>query len=404
MKSKFQKSKEKVDAFLNKKSIKKVNVLEHCKEEGSACGCSNYDKGKVDLVLLIDSSGSMRKMARFVNEAAVAALERAKKECKTEEVRTVWLFVDTAKPGSGNAHSLGADAGNFTQSHQAYLESIGVTGPFFHDVVDPTPSYNKEQGADAIADVAKYFDWTPGACRSILYISDTTLEGVRSNQAANDTAKDQAISIALAKNVTVFAHRATPYQATGGMLAADCDQDYEELCTATGGYAQKGGSPTATLYEKLIVKAICDCGEGCKKAEVKPLEPCIKVVWGDGDCDCFETNDYEVLCITVCNCYSNITFKDFKIASLEIKDKNGRPVSLLPDGTPSIELIPRGPICFGDIPPCEKDTPSCLSREFVINTRGAKAGEYKVVLGAICYEVCHEYSKDLCFKIELCKS
>ena len=45
-------------------------------------------------------------------------------------------------------------------------------------------------------------------------------------------------------------------------------------------------------------------------------------------------------------------------------------------------------ICFGDIDPCDEekqDSPSCVSREVVLMSRGAKEGPYEVHL-AYCFD------------------
>ena len=136
----------------------------------------------------------------------------------------------------------------------------------------------------------------------------------------------------------------------------------------------------------------------CSEAEIPSFTPVINIKWGDSECDCIESNDTEVMCLTVCNYYSNVTFTGFTIHSLQVCDENGNPVPLLPDGNPSVELVPRGPYCFGDIAPC-----SCISREFIILNKGAKAGKYKIKVQGICYDVCLNFADEDCFEFEICK-
>ena len=144
-------------------------------EAAGGCGCAeSSSKSKVDLVILIDSSTTMPNKAAAVNESAPAALEATTKSCGAD-TRVTWLWVDDQKPGSNTIHGLSTSAGNFTRSHQEYLESVGASGPFYHDT--PDTGYTREQGADAIADISEFFDWRAGACRSIFYICDTKLEG-----------------------------------------------------------------------------------------------------------------------------------------------------------------------------------------------------------------------------------
>ncbi len=143
----------------------------------------------------------------------------------------------------------------------------------------------------------------------------------------------------------------------------------------------------------------------CYEAKLPELAPEIKISWGDSNCDCLETNDLEVACISVRNIFSNVTFKDFKIGRIRIVDSTGKPVPPLPDGSPSVQIVPVGPHCFGDIGPCNSKprANSCVSREFVIRTRGAKDGKYRLLLDGICYCVSHNYELKECFEVGLCK-
>lgn len=147
----------------------------------------------------------------------------------------------------------------------------------------------------------------------------------------------------------------------------------------------------------------CDCDCDCKPLAFPDVKPCIEVKWGDSKCDCLETDDVEVACITICNCYSNVTFSDFTIGQIFVTTATGAPIPTLPDGTPSVQVIPSGPICFGDIGPCVEGRPNCVSRELVIYTRGAVGGQYRLVFRGICFEVCHEYQSDQCFVMKLCR-
>lgn len=147
-----------------------------------------------------------------------------------------------------------------------------------------------------------------------------------------------------------------------------------------------------------------DCRCRCQAVAFPDLRPCISVSWGDSDCDCLETNDVEILCIRVCNCYSNVTFSDLTINQVVITDMNGHPVPNLPDGTPSVQVIPSGPICFGDIGPCNPATAgTCISRELVLYTRGAIGRDYKLSFEGVCYGVTRAYQTEQCFIVPLCR-
>jgi hypothetical protein len=286
----------------------------------------------------------------------------------------------------------------FTQSHQQYLEGIGATGPFKQDEAQPAGdfTYPGEEGADSIADLCNFFDWRPGACRAIFYISDTALDGY---SAFYDAAATNATAAATAHGVVLFAHKIKP----GSDDSAGVEASYDNLTVPTGGSAYHGPVDTAQ-YKVLIKDAICKaCGSECKEAALPKIEPCVSIAWGQSDCDCFETDDVETAIISICNCYSNITLANVHISYLYITKDDGSPVPVLPDGTPSVQIIPLGPICFGDIGPCEEGKTNCVSREVVIRTRGAKSGDYKIQVGGICYQIVLDQIYNECFLLTLCQ-
>lgn len=140
----------------------------------------------------------------------------------------------------------------------------------------------------------------------------------------------------------------------------------------------------------------------CVPVKMPTYTPTIDIHWGDSQCDCLESCDYEVMYLTICNPYTDITFKDFSIGFLQVCDANDNPVELLPDGKPSIQLIPKGPHCFGDIEPG-----ACVSREFMIITKGAKKGKYKLKLAGLGYELYFDATGSSspdqnCFELEIC--
>jgi hypothetical protein len=155
--------------------------------------------------------------------------------------------------------------------------------------------------------------------------------------------------------------------------------------------------------EVAVEENPCACHCECAPAKQPDIQPCLSVSWGDSKCDCIETDDVEVACLKVCNCYSNITFSDFSIKQIYVTDLAGNPVPNLPDGTPSVQVLPTGPICFGDIPPCTDSQASCVSRELVIYTRGAIGKKYRLIFRGICFKVCQELQSDQCFIMTLCQ-
>ncbi|HUQ34711.1 MAG TPA: hypothetical protein VM095_21515 [Pyrinomonadaceae bacterium] len=170
--------------------------------------------------------------------------------------------------------------------------------------------------------------------------------------------------------------------------------------------AQATSQDTAGVCEKLdeaannLIRRACsqkqfevtsgNCRtERCQTVEQPKIEPCIRVRWGDGPQDHLETDDTEVLCITVCNPYSNVVMKNFTL-HLILLPAGGGPIPNQADGTPSVVIKPNFMICFDDIPACDTQKPgqlSCVSREVVLISRGAIPGKYRI-FAIYCFEAC----------------
>jgi len=146
-----------------------------------------------------------------------------------------------------------------------------------------------------------------------------------------------------------------------------------------------------------------DCRCRCVPLDLPKIEPCISVAWGDSTCDCMETDDVEVVCVTVHNCYSNVTFHDLTIGRIRLTDMAGNPVPTLPDGTPSVQVVPSGPICFGDVGPCGLRGSGVVSRELVLYTRGAVGKDYRLSFEGVCFSVSHDFQSEQCFVLTLCR-
>lgn len=149
-----------------------------------------------------------------------------------------------------------------------------------------------------------------------------------------------------------------------------------------------------------------NCDSPCREIQAPKIIPCLHLRWGDGPNDRLETDDTEVLCVTVCNPYSNVALNDFTL-QIFVLDSSNAPVPTNPDGTPSVQIKPQFNICFGDIPPCDPKNErqlSCVSREVVMINRGAKAGKYKIFV-FYCFQACFtQIAFEHAFSVELVSS
>lgn len=404
-----------------------ASIYQHWKCEGKAntmtavgdagdCPCSGDSGGGsasngVDLVVLIDSSGSMRRAAQKIQEVAPVAFERARELCDAN-ANVTYLFLDRSDRGyrSGPLDINGWISSLFLNSHEQYLvETAGATGPF---ATNNDGHYNGEQGGKAIADIANFFNWTPGYCRSILYVSDEYLDGSFTRiETASRTAADIAIAAANTHGVTLFTHFMDNGEISPAQRA-EVAPHYQDMADQTGGIAQidiSRTNVTNALYTDLISRAICEgCGNStpsCTTVPLPELEPCVSITWGDSPCDSMEGDDHEEICISICNCYDNVTFKNVRIGGIVITDENGRIPPRLPDGSPSSELFSVGPYCFGDIGPCVDGEKSCVTRNAVIINRGLPPGTWKVRMIGLCFDVVHHYDEqELEFSFDVCKN
>lgn len=375
------------EAHLVELANSKYSQLDHCKDgHADDCPCSGPSGGagtpaKVDLIILIDTSNSMGSKANAINDAAMVALDRAKKSCNVD-LQTTWLGIEGTFSNT-----------QFDQTSRDFLNKAGCKKQM--------AKAQNEEGADSISDLSNCPNiWREGACRTIFYISDEPLDEGAPQNSADTAAAQVAIAAAQANQVKVFAHLApgTTFDSNSATI-----QDFTDLCTQTGGEAFIGNPATVEEYEKLLEKAVCQACGNCVTLELPTIAPCFSVTWGDSACDCMETNDFERLLIKACNCYSNVAFHNLMIGKLIVLDNAGNEVLTLPDGTPSVEVIPSGPICFGELGPCSSNTPSCKAREIVIRTRGAVGGNYQLKFENICFEVVNSFNTAECFTLKLCK-
>jgi hypothetical protein len=128
------------------------------------------------------------------------------------------------------------------------------------------------------------------------------------------------------------------------------------------------------------------------------IEPWVTISWGDSDCDCIESDDTEIMYLTVCNPYSNLTLANLTIHEVRVVDADNKAVPKLPNGDPCIELVPVGPYYFGDVAP-----DACVSRQFVMRLRGALGGPHQIHLRGICFDACVHGDNDGSFTFDVCR-
>ncbi len=197
----------------------------------------------VDLVIVSDTSTSMRDEAVALSQATEAAIEAAQLHCPSD-LRMMWLGVEGTWRDT-----------NFSQTVRQYLtENCGVPetslrGRRRGEVPDGGA---QKDGARAIEDIANHFDWRAGAKRALFYLSDEALEGGGSRVEAEDIeAANVAIEVAQRQGLTVY----TYFGSTRSRHKAELHAEFARVAEATGGQAftdQEGIDGFTDILERVI--------------------------------------------------------------------------------------------------------------------------------------------------------
>lgn len=332
----------------------KAFVIQPHQPCGGGGGGSAPKNPKVDLVIIIDTSGSMRPRMVTLSNAASTAVAAAAETCGPD-LEIAWFGLQGVDPNT-----------QFKQTLRDYLIGRGVpTGYIKHQT--------SEDGADAVSDVAMFYPWREGACRAILYLSDEALERGDPQNAQDILANDQAIAVAQSHQVTVFTYFARPANDATSQAMLD---EYKRLSLSTNGQTYVHPQDQAG-FARLLEEVICNgCGiVRCKSIKWPEVAPCFRLHWGDGPSDQLETHDTEVLILEICNNYDNLAFQGMSLPVIKLVQADGSPVPTLPDGSPAAMIVPTQALCLGNLEPC-----SCIYLELVLIARNAAPGQYKIEL------------------------
>jgi hypothetical protein len=217
--------------------------------------CGGNGPPKVDLIILIDQSGSMGNIATTISNAAAVALDSAQVDCPTDLV-THFLAVDGTWAGT-----------LFNTSHRQFIYTAnGGIIPLASDIAPV--GFASELGAHAVEDLSNFAPWRPGACRAIFYISDEELDGSspRGDFANETAATAAAIASAIGNEVTVFTNFIT-----ANNLGASILQNYDDLTGQTGGInllSPTYSSVTEDSYIDFMPQIVCNACKACELGQL----------------------------------------------------------------------------------------------------------------------------------------
>lgn len=275
----------------------------------------------LDLVVVIDTSGSMSDESSDLSKDIDIAIQKALENCPSK-LRVTFLGIEGTWDGT-----------KFDQSASDYLKALGVPESRlqarkpFKEADGRDHAGNKEDLCRAVIDLSKYFDWRDGARRAVFVLGDEGMEGgggVLTNAAK--IKNDEAIAVAQQEKVKVYTYQGTPDDSVTNLdrfpSVADRDRvtkEYVRLAEQTGGrsYIYTTGIANFSL---VLQEILCDsltlpnipkpndkksnCSHVCEQLTSiistvntlagiinKTIDSCCKDEWGNHhppakDCDC----------------------------------------------------------------------------------------------------------------------
>ncbi|MEH2410083.1 hypothetical protein [Nostoc sp.] len=210
----------------------------------------------VDLVIVIDTSPSMKDEAQSLSDAAASAIAKAKSSCPSD-LKVVWLGIEGTWKGT-----------NFDQTIRAYLtQKSKVTESKLRGRKrgELKSAGAQEDAARAIEDISEYFDWREGAARAIFYLGDEALEGGGDKTEQKDiTAANLAIQKAQTAGVTVHTYFGT----SKSKHQEGIKTEYARIATSTGGQSFTD-KDAISGFSAVLEKVIC----GSRTAKTIKLKP-----------------------------------------------------------------------------------------------------------------------------------
>ncbi len=185
---------------------------------------SSSNTNLVDLVIVIDTSTSMKDEAQSLSQAAAVAIKKASSSCPCD-LRVEWFGLEGTWKNT-----------NFNQKLRQYL--IDTCGVAESDIRgrkrgEIPGGGAQEDGARAVEDISTHFDWRDGSSRAIFYLSDEALEGGGDTEQENIEAANRAIQTAKSAGVAVHTYFGTSKSKGRDKTAAE----FARLAQETGGQA-----------------------------------------------------------------------------------------------------------------------------------------------------------------------
>ena len=209
----------------------------------------------VDLVVVIDSSTSMKPDATALSNSIAAAIESAKTKCPSD-LKVSYLgiegkFADSLFRTTVREHltKLGVKDGDMRGRKRGTVASGGA----------------QEDVGRAIEDVVNHNDWRAGTKKAVFVLGDEAIEGGDPFDQADIDEANTAIGAANAADARVH----TYYAKGDPKFAASNKAEFARVASETGGQAYTYEDTLDGGFQAMLESVIC-----ASKAPEEPVEDC----------------------------------------------------------------------------------------------------------------------------------
>jgi hypothetical protein len=238
---------------------------------------------KVDLVIVIDTSGSMKSTAEEISKAITGAVDEAKSSCPSD-LRVDYLGIE----GTFENTKFGETVRNYL------TQKVGVDVALLKSRVRKSlaGAGANEDGARTVEDVSTHYDWREGAERAIFLLQDESLDaGEMVVTAEAIKANDNAIATALQHGVKVNTYLGAPHTPYASKQDEEAMiEEFKRLAEKTGGehYIHTSGMAN---FKEVLKKTICASKVPQEESIENKEKPCgchEGSAHGKGDCNAYQ--------------------------------------------------------------------------------------------------------------------
>ncbi|WP_437931803.1 hypothetical protein WMF37_21950 [Sorangium sp. So ce291] len=221
----------------------------------------------VDLVVVIDTSTSMRDEADALSQTIAAAIDAAKTKCPSD-LRITYLGIE----GTFKKTRFDSTVRDYL-TQTAKVDAASLKGRTSADGASLTAEQKKvfdprEDGGRAIEDIAAHFDWRPGASRSVFFLGDEALEGgvsVKGQDQEDIEAANRAIEAAKKTGTRVHTYLGTSKFSSDAKkherIVKEIQAEFARVAKETGGKSFTSADAQSG-FQTVLEEVICGSRPG----------------------------------------------------------------------------------------------------------------------------------------------